>query len=366
MSAVALERQYLWRPNLQDLSSHIQPPASLHPPTCILNSPRQLTYLPAAHLAGSHNLNTSIIAASSQSQILPSHTDISYQSQSLHLSSTSLVKKHSALQNPTEGHPRSPTLALSMHAQANSASLVFNAIEDILAPRKLSSEVLELEPSCAPHSFAASIHHSTCSQNSGATTTLTHLKANDSTDSDKNPSSCCCCRGRGYSKGNSARGMATKCKGVSFPRRRLTDEEGYIRRAACVCLNKEETQVMLVSSKKDPCVWLVPGGGLEPGEDTVTAARREAWEEAGIQGHIARYLGLFESFHHSGLKKHRTAVYIFIVTEEHADFPEARLGRRRQWFSMEEALLHLARHRPLQSAYLQFLMMSKLKVAAAS
>ncbi|KAK8736821.1 hypothetical protein OTU49_004659 [Cherax quadricarinatus] len=54
------------------------------------------------------------------------------------------------------------------------------------------------------------------------------------------------------------------------------------------------SEVMLVSSKKDPCVWLVPGGGLEPGEDTVTAARREAWEEAGIQGHIARYLGLFE------------------------------------------------------------------------
>lgn len=53
-------------------------------------------------------------------------------------------------------------------------------------------------------------------------------------------------------------------------------------------------QVLLVSSKKDPCVWLVPGGGLEAGEEPTTAAKREAWEEAGIQGHIARYLGLFE------------------------------------------------------------------------
>lgn len=41
-------------------------------------------------------------------------------------------------------------------------------------------------------------------------------------------------------------------------------------------------------------MWLVPGGGLELGEDAVTAAKREAWEEAGILGHIARYLGLFE------------------------------------------------------------------------
>ena len=49
-----------------------------------------------------------------------------------------------------------------------------------------------------------------------------------------------------------------------------------------------------MSGKKDPGTWLVPGGGLEVGEEATTAAIREAWEEAGIQGHIQRYLGLFE------------------------------------------------------------------------
>ena len=52
--------------------------------------------------------------------------------------------------------------------------------------------------------------------------------------------------------------------------------------------------MILVSSKKDSAVWHVPGGGLEAGEDANAAAHREAWEEAGIYGNIARYLGLFE------------------------------------------------------------------------
>ena len=33
---------------------------------------------------------------------------------------------------------------------------------------------------------------------------------------------------------------------------------------------------------------------MEDGEETPIAAMREAWEEAGVQGHITRYLGLFE------------------------------------------------------------------------
>ncbi|XP_042236721.1 uncharacterized protein LOC121875968 isoform X2 [Homarus americanus] len=122
---------------------------------------------------------------------------------------------------------------------------------------------------------------------------------------------------------------STKGKGWTksvTPRTRVVDEDGYIRRAACVCLDETETKVLLVSSKKDPGLWLVPGGGVEDGEDTSTAAVREAWEEAGVRGHITRYLGLFETQHHTGRKRHRTAVFVVTVKQVLPQYPESHLG----------------------------------------
>lgn len=152
-----------------------------------------------------------------------------------------------------------------------------------------------------------------------------------------------------------------KSKNAS-PRHRLVDEEGFIRRAACLCVDETESKVLLVSSKKDLCSWLVPGGGVEEGEEPAEAAVREAWEEAGVQGRVTRYLGVFETKHHSGRKKHRTAVFVVVVKQIHAQYPEAHLGRARQWFSFEEALIQLSRNRPVQSAYLQLMLASRIKV----
>ncbi|KAF2366250.1 NUDIX hydrolase domain [Trinorchestia longiramus] len=121
---------------------------------------------------------------------------------------------------------------------------------------------------------------------------------------------------------------------------------------------------MLVSSKSSSEVWLVPGGGLEEGEEAEEAALREAYEEAGIRGTILAYLGLFESrpeMNTSG-KKHRTAVYVIKVTKEEDDFPEFKThGRQRKWMSVDDALLHLSCNRPRQSVYLQLLRATRLK-----
>ena len=51
---------------------------------------------------------------------------------------------------------------------------------------------------------------------------------------------------------------------------------------------------MLVSGSKDPNRWVVPGGGIEPTEDTRVAALRECEEEAGVTGQLGRCLGNFE------------------------------------------------------------------------
>lgn len=104
---------------------------------------------------------------------------------------------------------------------------------------------------------------------------------------------------------------------------RLYDDEGYRKRASCVCVNEQETevgclchgqyhklydfllnfklqiidrniQVLLVSSSRNTDKFIVPGGGMEPGEDAMQSAMREVVEEAGVKGYIDRSLGVFQ------------------------------------------------------------------------
>ncbi|KAL7646502.1 UNVERIFIED_CONTAM: hypothetical protein RMT77_001752 [Armadillidium vulgare] len=135
-------------------------------------------------------------------------------------------------------------------------------------------------------------------------------------------------------------------------RRRVLDDEGFIRRVASVCVNEDESRVLLISSKKDSKVWLIPGGGIEESEEEFAAATREAWEEAGVRGRVGRRLGIFESVHPTGKKKHRTSAFVYVVSHQEDDFPEAYLGRKRKWFTVDDASLILSRFRPLQRPYI--------------
>uniref|UniRef100_A0A183IG74 Nudix hydrolase domain-containing protein n=1 Tax=Soboliphyme baturini TaxID=241478 RepID=A0A183IG74_9BILA len=53
------------------------------------------------------------------------------------------------------------------------------------------------------------------------------------------------------------------------------------------------TLILLVTSSRDPNTWVVPGGGIEKNESSMTAACREAFEEAGVRGLIVTFLGEF-------------------------------------------------------------------------
>ena len=58
------------------------------------------------------------------------------------------------------------------------------------------------------------------------------------------------------------------------------------RRAARVILADRRDRVLLLSSlleDKDCLIWLAPGGALEEGEGHREAARRECWEETGLE-----------------------------------------------------------------------------------
>lgn len=136
---------------------------------------------------------------------------------------------------------------------------------------------------------------------------------------------------------------------------RTYDGEGYKRRAACLCFkNDQEEEVLLVSSSRHPDQWIVPGGGMEPEEEPCGAAVREVFEEAGVKGKLGRLLGVFE---HNQDRKHRTYVYVLIVTETLEDWEDSvNIGRKRKWFKVDEAVRVLQSHRPDHAEYLRTLL----------
>uniref|UniRef100_S4RKX0 Nudix hydrolase 3 n=1 Tax=Petromyzon marinus TaxID=7757 RepID=S4RKX0_PETMA len=53
-------------------------------------------------------------------------------------------------------------------------------------------------------------------------------------------------------------------------------------------------------------------------------------------------------------RKHRTYVYILIVTEILEDWEDSvNIGRKRGWFSVDAAIECLQGHKPVQATYLQ-------------
>ncbi|XP_040858717.1 diphosphoinositol polyphosphate phosphohydrolase 3-alpha-like [Ochotona curzoniae] len=133
---------------------------------------------------------------------------------------------------------------------------------------------------------------------------------------------------------------------------RTYDPEGFKQRAACLCFRSErEDEVLLVSSSRHPDRWIVPGGGMEPEEEPCGAAVREVYEEAGVRGKLGRLLGVFEQ---NQARKHRTYVYVLTVTELLEDWEDSvNIGRKREWFKVDDAIKVLQCHKPVHAEYLQ-------------
>ncbi|TNM91305.1 hypothetical protein fugu_019685 [Takifugu bimaculatus] len=138
---------------------------------------------------------------------------------------------------------------------------------------------------------------------------------------------------------------------------RTYDGEGFKKRAACLCFkNEREEEVLLVSSSRHPDQWIVPGGGMEPEEDPCGAAVREVFEEAGVKGKLGRLLGVFEQ---NQDRKHRTYVYVLTVTETLEAWEDSvNIGRKREWFTVDEAIKVLQSHKPVHAEYLRRLQLS--------
>lgn len=114
--------------------------------------------------------------------------------------------------------------------------------------------------------------------------------------------------------------------------------------ALCWRLRKGRAQVLLVTSR-DTGRWVLPKGWPIQGLPPETAAAREAWEEAGVEGKVANSpIGLYGYDKRlPGPTALPCAVQVFPlrVQSVKASFPEQK-QRRRKWFGAADAALVVA------------------------
>ncbi len=97
-------------------------------------------------------------------------------------------------------------------------------------------------------------------------------------------------------------------------------------------------QILLVTSRETKR-WVIPKGWPMDNRADYNAARREAFEEAGVKGHIHRTpFGKFDYIktHADGDFPCRVIVYALEVTEQLKSWPEKR-ERQREWFDGQVA-----------------------------
>lgn len=77
-------------------------------------------------------------------------------------------------------------------------------------------------------------------------------------------------------------------------------DDASIRIRVAVCLFENEEVLLVQHRKGDRSYWLLPGGGVEPGEMLVEAAQRELREETGYEVEVGRLLILCEAIAPAG------------------------------------------------------------------
>lgn len=127
--------------------------------------------------------------------------------------------------------------------------------------------------------------------------------------------------------------------------------------ALCYRIRKKtgEVEVLLLTSR-DTGRWIIPKGWPMRGKKSHTVAEREAWEEAGVKGKVARQpYGYFT--YQKGLRKGfnvtcRVQTHLLEVKDMEKDFPE-KGSRQLEWVTCQEAASRV-REPELKVMFLRF------------
>lgn len=97
-----------------------------------------------------------------------------------------------------------------------------------------------------------------------------------------------------------------------------------------------DNQVLLIRHRAGSSPWALPGGGVESQERWIEAARREVYEEAGIDVQIEYLMGMYEAF------RGELANYIavFVATSKAEPNPPQSLEIAEARFFPTDALPH--------------------------
>lgn len=97
-------------------------------------------------------------------------------------------------------------------------------------------------------------------------------------------------------------------------------------------------EVLLITNSAG--LWIVPKGGIDPGNSPADQAVLEAFEEAGVvEAEIGGEIGHYD--YERGGRVHRVRLFALLVRELARDWDESH-RRRRKWVALEEAVERVA------------------------
>jgi ADP-ribose pyrophosphatase YjhB (NUDIX family) len=94
-------------------------------------------------------------------------------------------------------------------------------------------------------------------------------------------------------------------------------------------------QYLLIQAKRDPREWVLPKGHIESGESAEQAARREVFEETGVETAVRGVLDTVEFL----VPREHVKAQFFLMEAMNEGSP--REGRAQQWLKMEDAIQQL-------------------------
>ncbi|MDP3999107.1 MAG: NUDIX hydrolase [bacterium] len=111
-------------------------------------------------------------------------------------------------------------------------------------------------------------------------------------------------------------------------------------KAVGIIVINEKGEILLLDRRKGTPGWACPAGHVEPGEHELVTAKRELFEETGVQANDSMKLVLWADINNPcnrGAKAHEWWIYTMVVDHDLAELKEPKSHKGIGWFELAEA-----------------------------